>query len=57
MGNLKSISKNWDTAIRKWERQGPPKQKERRPKSSVVFKTALQLKSKGSHTSDIDSDN
>lgn len=53
MGNLESISKNWETAIRKWERQGPPKQKERRPKSSV----ALQLKSKGSHTSDIDSDN
>lgn len=57
MGNLDSISRNCDTAIRKWEKQGLPKQKGRKHNSSVVFKTALQLKSKGSHTSELDSDN
>ena len=52
MGNLDSISKNCDTAVRKWEKQGLPKEKGRKHNSSVVFKTALQLKSKGSHISD-----
>lgn len=44
MGILDSISKNWETAIRKYEKKGPPQKRGRKPKSSVVFKTAKQLK-------------
>lgn len=43
---LDVIAKNWDTAMRKWIRTGPPKKRGRKSKSAVVFKTAKELKEK-----------
>lgn len=40
------IAKNWDTAMRKWLRSGPPKKSGRKSKSAVVFKSARELKNK-----------
>ena len=40
------IGKNWDTAMRKWIRTGPPKKRGRKPKTTIVYKTARELKKK-----------